>query len=50
MQTYILAPQLLEILLANDCFTVNNDGSNPINDTYLQQLADDFNLFNDSEE
>jgi hypothetical protein len=25
----ILGSQLLEILLANDCFTVNNDGSNP---------------------
>ena len=26
----ILASQLLEILLVNDCFTVNNDGSNPL--------------------
>lgn len=28
LRIYILGSQLLEILLANDCFTVNNDGSN----------------------
>ena len=29
MHINILGSQLLEILLSNDCFTVNNDGSNP---------------------
>ena len=29
LSIHILGSQLLEILLANDCFTVNNDGSNP---------------------
>ena len=40
----ILGSQLLEILLANDCFTVNNDGSNPQLWIYiLNDLPDDFN-------
>lgn len=40
----ILAPQLLEILLANDCFTVNNDGSNPQLWIYIyNNLPADFN-------
>ena len=40
----ILGSQLLEILLANDCFTVNNDGSNPILIIYIyNNLPDDFN-------
>jgi hypothetical protein len=40
----ILGSQLLEILLANDCFTVNNDGSNPLLRIRIyNDLPDDFN-------
>ena len=40
----ILGSQLLEILLANDCFTVNNDGSNPLLLINIyNDLPDDFN-------
>ena len=40
----ILGSQLLEILLANDCFTVNNDDSNPILEIRIyNDLPADFN-------
>ena len=40
----ILASQLLEILLVNDCFTVNNDDSNPLLSIIIyNNLPADFN-------
>lgn len=40
----ILGSQLLEILLSNDCFTVNNDGSNPqLHIRIYNNLPADFN-------
>ena len=44
LRIYILGSQLLEILLANNCFTVNNDGSNPLLGIHIyNNLPADFN-------
>lgn len=44
LSIHILGSQLLEILLTNDCFTVNNDGSNPpLGINIFNDLPADFN-------